>query len=327
MFARRKKRQPFEWRKYVRTTLLLRRANRRKKVENVKQVAAGQARAAGRQARDGAKAGAAKVGHGVSFTLGGLLEILARPSVAGPLALAGAIALASAGARWRTASGGGETFVPLIVGMTLLTAALPALVSLRRLRLPRIGRRSALAAGAAVVLVTGLGWLGYGGADVARRVKLPAVAGFSIWPQAAKPIEGRAQVVGGDMLKVGTATVRLAGIEAPLADQRCAKGGKKTWRCGEAARAALDRQVRGKRVACDAGKADGEGLVVTLCRVDGRDLAEELVRGGHVFATGSFLSSYGRLESAAREAKLGIWSGPAERPSELRAKVAMNARR
>ena len=327
MFGWRKKRDAFEWRKYVPTALVKRRQQRRKKIESVKQGAAAQARAAGRQAQHGAKAGAAKVGHGVSFTAAGLLEILARPAVAGPLSLAGLIAVAAAAHRWRLFGTGRDTLVPLIVGSALLAASLPALTALRSFRVARLGRGSALTLGAAAALVAGLGWLANAGPNIGRQFRMPALSTFSLLPSAQKPIEGRAQAASGDTLKVGATTVRLAGVEAPLRDQKCGKGAKKAWRCGEAARAAMERAVRGKRVVCDPGKVDGEGLVVAACRIDDRDLAAELLRGGHIFATGGFLTQYGRLESAARDAKAGIWSGDVERPSDARAKLASNTRR
>ena len=49
MFGWRRKSDGFEWQKYVRTTILLRRKERARKIDEIKQKAASGAKAAGRQ--------------------------------------------------------------------------------------------------------------------------------------------------------------------------------------------------------------------------------------------------------------------------------------
>ena len=63
MFGWRKKKDAFEWRQYVRTTLLLRREKRRERLENVKDAAMDHAKKAGGAAKNGAAYGAGKVGQ------------------------------------------------------------------------------------------------------------------------------------------------------------------------------------------------------------------------------------------------------------------------
>ncbi len=329
MFGWRKKKDAFEWRQYVRTTLLLRREKRRERLENVKDAAMDHAKKAGGAAKNGAAYGAGKVGKGAAVTWGQIAEILGRPTVAGPLALTGVIALAAAGQRWQMSGPTRDALIPLAVGGSLLLASLPALTRKRAPQLVRISRAHIVTLGIAALGVAGLGWIAGAAPRGGGGFKFPQLASFSLLPAAKKPIEGRAQVVGGDTLRIGAATVQLAGIEAPGRDQRCGKGGpKKAWRCGEAARGALERIVKAKTVTCEPGSADGAGRIATSCVADGRDLAGELVRGGHVFATGGFLTQYGRLEGTARSARLGIWAGgEAERPSEQRARLASNTRK
>jgi endonuclease YncB( thermonuclease family) len=46
-----------------------------------------------------------------------------------------------------------------------------------------------------------------------------------------------------------------------------------------------------------------------------------MVTRGLVFAAQGLFSSYGRLEQDARNARKGVWKGPAERPDEYRARL------
>ena len=63
------------------------------------------------------------------------------------------------------------------------------------------------------------------------------------------------------------------------------------------------------------------------CTADGADIAEQLVRGGHVFASNELFASYASSEREAAGAGAGLWSGVAERPSEYRAKKWDEAKR
>lgn len=69
MFGWRKKRDGFEWHEYVRTTILVRRANRRRKMEDARQAAVGGLKDAGAAALNGladAKDGAAQAARGAA---------------------------------------------------------------------------------------------------------------------------------------------------------------------------------------------------------------------------------------------------------------------
>jgi endonuclease YncB( thermonuclease family) len=139
-------------------------------------------------------------------------------------------------------------------------------------------------------------------------------------------LEGRAVAVTGDSLRFAEATVALDGIEAPERDQQCLRGDKR-WRCGEAAKDALARAIRGKRVSCDLTGTANDGKKTGSCTVRGADIAEALVREGHVFAVEGLFSRYATDESDARRAGAGVWAGEPERPAEYRAKRWEEARR
>jgi hypothetical protein len=88
----------------------------------------------------------------------------------------------------------------------------------------------------------------------------------------------------------------------------------------------MARMLRGTLITCQVSEADGGLLARGSCRVAGTDLAKELVRSGHVFASDG-ARAHAKLERGAREAKLGLWRGDAERPSIYRAKRWEEARK
>jgi len=356
MFGRRKSQDGFEWHKYIRTTIRVRREQRRERIAQARLAAAQQAgaagaaiaagsRAAGAAARDGARAGlglaglaaqgawalfcaaAAAAGGRIAILAAPLVAALARPNIGGPIALAGAIALGSGIGRARGTGLDGEALITLAIAAALLLASLPLLSSLTGIRLSRLGALgiSPRLAGVALLVAVaggGLAWLAQGGsaglAGVTARLALPG---------GAKPLEGRAEAVSGDLVRVAGTTVRLAGIEAPERQQVCGEGGRR-MRCGAAAQAALARLVNGRTLACSLSGSDPAGRPRATCRRGEVDIAAELVRQGYAFAEGSLFSGYSSLERQARDARAGVWSaGEVERPSAFRAKLWEEAKR
>jgi endonuclease YncB( thermonuclease family) len=355
MFARRKSPEGFEWHKHVRTTIKLRREQRHLKMVEARRAAADQvgaagsallagSKAAGSAARNGALAGLGAAGLAaqrlwqLAVALAGAAgrelavwarpvgAVLARPNVGGPIALAGAIALGSGIGRYRGAGLDTEAMLTLGIGTALLLAALPLLGGMTGLRLPRlpalgITPRIGLAAIAAGAAVAGVAWFANSNTSLTSIAsQLPLVG-------SAKPLEGRAQAVGGDRLRIGSTTVRLAGIEAPERQQRCGDG-KRAWRCGAAAEAALARLVNGRSVSCALSGTDDAGRSLATCTRGTLDINAELVRQGHVFAESGMFAAYSSHERDARAAKAGIWSGAEiARPADFRAKAWDEAKR
>jgi len=354
MFGRRKKEEGFEWHKYVRTTLKLKREQRRQRLLDARRAAAGQigaagealavgSRAAGAAALDGAKAGVWAVGllaQGLFLALAAaaraalgklavlavpLLAALARPNIGGPIAFAGAIALGSGIGRYRGAGADGEALITLAIGVALLAAALPMFLGMTGIRLSNLRAigvtpRTGVIGVAVALIVAGIAWVGRGGINLA-----PASSQLPLGPSNA--VKGRAQAIGGDRLRVGTILLRLAGVEAPERQQRCgAAGAGRGWRCGAAAEAALGRLVNGRQIHCILSGSDGAGLALATCLSGETDIGAELVKRGHVFAEGGLFASYAGLERDARNAKLGIWSGgEVERPAAFRARTGKKA--
>ena len=377
MFGRQKKPDGFEWHKYIRTTIRVRREQRRERVLEARRAAAQQAGVAGAALAQGSRAAGVALAQGSRAagvalaqgsraagaaawggTLAGmgtaglvaqaicgyvaavavaggrrlvelarpLVSALAKPNVGGPIALAGAIALSSGIGRYSGSGLDREALIAVCIGAALLLAAFPLLSSLTGIRLPsfpglRISPRAGLTALAIAAAAAALAWFASGGSgNLAGLTQLPIVGG-------AKPLQGRAEALSGDLLRIGATTVRLAGIEAPERQQTCGSAGRRHG-CAAAAQAALSRLVSGRGLSCTLSGADPVGRPLATCTRGQLDINAELVRQGHVFAEGGLFASYSSLEREARAAKAGIWAGgDTERPADFRAKVWEEAKR
>ncbi|KEO56160.1 hypothetical protein TP2_01175 [Thioclava pacifica DSM 10166] len=137
-------------------------------------------------------------------------------------------------------------------------------------------------------------------------------------PAAASTVTGVPRVVDGDTLVVQNTRVRLFGIDAPEAKQRCETATGAAWACGQAATAAL-RALAGQGVRCTGSEEDRYGRLIAVCRAGGRDVNAEMVARGAAFAYRKYSRDYVAQEERARRAGLGIWQGAAERPAQVRA--------
>ena len=290
-------------------------------------------RSAGAVVRGGARAGSEAVVLGARRTLGGsaaiatmtwqtaraatgsLPKVLAHPGIAGILAVAGALALGVGIGRYRGVGLDSEVIAMLAVGAALLATLLP--MGLHHLigRLPGLASPLVATATVAVALLAAAGiWSAY-----RNTLSLASLGG-------GNEVAGRASVVAGDLLKVGSTTVRLSGIEAPERAQLCGKDAGK-WRCAEAAQSALWKVVNGRPVRCRLSGTDKAGRPLGHCSIDSVDINADLVRQGYVFAEGGTSSRYGAHEKDARDARAGMWIGDTQRPTEFRAKAWEEAKR
>jgi endonuclease YncB( thermonuclease family) len=142
-------------------------------------------------------------------------------------------------------------------------------------------------------------------------------AGAGRYPSS---VRGKAVSVTGDSMRIGGATIRLAGIAAPEPAQTCSKPGSADWKCGMSALNAL-RRITGRRtITCTIESKDPSGRLVGVCSAGGEDIGAQLVKEGHAFADGGglFGTRYDGEEAHARERKSGIWRGEAQHPQEYR---------
>jgi endonuclease YncB( thermonuclease family) len=269
-----------------------------------------------------------------------MLAVVREPSINMPLVLAGSVALLGAAARGMVAGFDRDTLLALLIGLVLLGVSLAArypdgapawITTPLKGAAGQFDRLSDLRYGVPQPLVRGLG--------LALVLVILAGSGWLLWRGASKifggigathqtnSVNGRATALSGDTLRVGSTTIAMAGIEAPLNGQMCSSGSARHWRCDAAAKAELARLAESGRVACKLSRADANGRRAGSCKIGDRDIAAELVRSGHVFADTGLFSSYATLEQEARAAKLGVWGGDAERPADYRAHKWQDAKR
>lgn len=169
-------------------------------------------------------------------------------------------------------------------------------------------------------------------APLTLAVALLAVHRFPSWQKAAnvdvKPesqqpatigstIQGQASVIDGDTLEIHGIRIRLNGIDAPEAAQKCEAKGI-SYRCGQKAAFALDEILADKTVACAKLGTDRYGRTIAKCTVAEVDVSAEMVRRGWATAYRKYSVDYVPFEDAARASGLGIWAGQFENPALFR---------
>jgi endonuclease YncB( thermonuclease family) len=172
--------------------------------------------------------------------------------------------------------------------------------------------------------VAGAGWGVWQGTGYLAGLSggMPHIPGFS-----SRVVEGRAHAVSGDSMRIGDQLVQLSGIEAPEPGQRCSRPGNTRWRCDDDARRALARTVAAGPTRCTVSGNGDAGRVIASCTVRDKDIAEDLVRNGHVFAATGIFAAYASLEQEAQAGKRGIWRGEAVRPADYRARLVERRQR
>lgn len=346
-----RRKEGFEWHRYVRTTIKLRREDRRRKAEAAGEAIVQQGRSAARGALGAIGSGAsalarplAQLGRrafaGTSSGRGAVAGLLRRTGdvLASPLVrlFAGIIGLALAASAvaslWTDTIDlaamvvGGASLVLLSIAagpvfLRMSVGPLRSAVVRLAARVPWLGRlfRAAtpLALGATAVLVlTAVATVTWQALSPSSSL-MPSVSRFLAGTGGV--IEGRGAAVGPDLLRVGDTLVRLAEIEAPAIDQRCVKpatasgkGRRQTVPCTRAAFDTLQARVKGQTVTCRPSGRDKGGNARARCTVAGADLAQELVRAGLAKAETGVFASYASDESTAKSQGTGLWAASGE---------------
>ena len=130
-------------------------------------------------------------------------------------------------------------------------------------------------------------------------------------------IAGRAAIIDGDSFEIGSAGVRLFGIDAPEGRQSCTRGGRE-WACGTEAERKLRSLIGGRTITCTRRDVDSYGRIVAVCRSGAADLSAEMARSGFATAYRRYSSDYVDEENEARAARRGIWAGDFTSPEDYR---------
>ena len=317
MFGWRRRSEGFEWREYVRTTVLVRRADRQRRAEDIRAAAVA-------KVKNAADAGVGAGRAGVSAARSQLSRLL---SVTGEVLLDLAVAAYAELSRWRKFlwSVAKDTFGSLFRPVReALRVPIDAARDKAKI-IPDMARAFPIKAHHLISAALAIGLI-YAGGPMLRSADGVGVVGADLATgtlpsqqvTVSTEISGQATAISGDVIRIDGTTVRIEGIEAPASQQPCYRANGRKWNCAAAARTALNKMVRGRSVTCTRTGQDEAGRTIAQCAAGGLDLATQLVRKGHVFAAGSYFSSLSGEETAARNAKAGIWQGEALRPQAWR---------
>jgi len=133
-------------------------------------------------------------------------------------------------------------------------------------------------------------------------VLLPSIA------QAAD-ISGVPKIREADLIQIGNSRIRLDAIDAPSVDQLCLNTSGERWTCGVAARDELIKHAGNRSWTCHSSRTDRRGRLLARCEVEGEDIQKWLVTNGWALAFPRLSHDYDADETAAREAKAGMWQG------------------
>ncbi len=331
MFGWRRRSEGFEWKEYVRTTVLVRRADRQRRLDDARLAAVEKVKNVADAGVDAGRAGVTAA----KSRFWQLLSFLGRTIVDIAIATFWGLVRWAAFA-WNVIRDATSALVaPLRDAIRI-----PADAARDKLRMmPDVARKSPIKAHHLISAALFLG-LVYVGGPMLRSADgvgtaAPVLdissgsAGAVHQVTISTEISGSAAALTGDSMRVDGTLVRLDGVEAPAPAQPCYRENGRPWNCASSARSGLNKIVRGHTVTCTSSGQDNAGRTLAHCLVDGgKDIATALVRGGYVFATdNSFFGSLSGEESAAREAKRGIWRGDVVRPQEWRDQTWAAAKR
>jgi endonuclease YncB( thermonuclease family) len=138
-------------------------------------------------------------------------------------------------------------------------------------------------------------------------------------PSIARDYRGKAHVVDGDTIEIGSVRIRFWGIDAPESRQLCKDASGKAYACGKRSTAYLKTLIGNRIVSCkDRGPA-ANNRRRGFCMAGGVDLQEAMVAAGHARAFRLHSERYVPHHREARAAKAGIWQGYHRRPGAVRA--------
>ncbi|MEL6203199.1 MAG: thermonuclease family protein [Pseudomonadota bacterium] len=157
--------------------------------------------------------------------------------------------------------------------------------------------------------------------DIARLVTLfvvVAVGAAYLSRLSQEELDGTAQVIDGDSLRVAGIEVRLEGIDAPEFGQICTDVDGQDYGCGERSRQELRRLIANGPVLCQSAQRDRYGRALSFCFAenDAISLNEHMVRNGWAVDFGGF----GSVEREARRRGVGLWAGTFDMPRDFRAR-------
>ncbi len=137
---------------------------------------------------------------------------------------------------------------------------------------------------------------------------------------ASDQVTGPVRVVDGDTLVMYDRKIRLSGIDAPEAQQKCLNANNQWYPCGQAATRALTKRISTNPVTCVMNPTpDRYGRALGTCWFSDNERVQSwLVRSGWAVAYRRYSLQYLQEEDYARTLRTGIWSGSFVMPWDWR---------
>jgi len=103
---------------------------------------------------------------------------------------------------------------------------------------------------------------------------------------------GKARVVDSDTIWIGETKIRLHGIDTPEMKQTCRTSKGKKQLCGQLAKQALEKLLRGQDVTCKGDKLDRYKRLIAVCYVVPFNINEQMVTDGWALAYLKYSEDY-----------------------------------
>ncbi len=137
--------------------------------------------------------------------------------------------------------------------------------------------------------------------------------------QNQKLISGKAKIIDGDTIHIGSNKIRLHGIDAPELNQNCLFNDK-VWNCGKESKKFLINFINNKKISCKLIDKDRYNRHIAICFKDTINLNKKIVQEGWAIAYRYYSKDFVDDEKVAKINKSGIWKGNFEEPYLFRKK-------
>jgi len=121
-------------------------------------------------------------------------------------------------------------------------------------------------------------------------------------------LSGKAKVLDGDTITIGSTQIQLYGIDAPETSQRCQAEGSR-YSCGKESAKALRQMIGRKTVRCERKDDPNRRVVFAVCKAGKTRINAKMVQGGWALADQAKTQEYVNEELVAKIAKIGVWRG------------------
>ena len=132
-------------------------------------------------------------------------------------------------------------------------------------------------------------------------------------------IKGKAKIIDGDTINIGSNKIRLYGIDAPEINQTCLKKTKE-WLCGVQSKIELINIINNEALSCKIIDIDRYKRLIGECFINQININQKMVKQGWALAYRYYSLKYVGDEIFAKQKRNGIWQSIFENPWDYRKK-------